>query len=164
MTCGPHHYVSLTPEKVDRIVRDLRRQASEAGPPPSIGAACLCAGRVHTAGLRISGQRVPRDAGAQDRHKNFRRPRHFRSFEVYRTKGRMEAFEKALGMGREKLVEEVRKSNLRGPAAARVSPPGSSGASCPKDAQRVYLVCNGDESEPGTFQGRVSCWGATRTC
>jgi len=34
MTCGLHHYVSLTPGKVDRIVDELLRQASEASSSP----------------------------------------------------------------------------------------------------------------------------------
>jgi NADH-quinone oxidoreductase subunit F len=57
-------------------------------------------------------------------------------------------------MGREKVVEEVKKSNLRGRGGAGF-PAGVKWGFLPKDVERVYLVCNGDESEPGTFKDRV---------
>ena len=153
MTCGPHHYVSLTPEKVDRIVRDLRRQASEAGPhhPSAQLASAQGVSTLPDCGSAGSGYRET--PGLKIVTKNFG-VRDIQKLEVYRTKGGWEAFEKALGMGREKLVEEVRKSNLRGRGGAGF-PAGVKWGFLPKDAQRVYLVCNGDESEPGTFKDRV---------
>ena len=39
-------------------------------------------------------------------------------------------------------------------AAGRVSPPASSGASCPTTIWPHYVVANADESEPGTFKDR----------
>ena len=153
MTCGPHHYVSLTPEKVDRIVRDLRRQASEAGPhhPSAQLASAQGVSTLPDCGSAGSGYRET--PGLKIVTKNFG-VRDIQKLEVYRTKGGREAFEKALGMGREKRVEEVTKSNLRGRGGAGF-PAGVKWGFLPKDAQRVYLVCNGDESEPGTFKDRV---------
>ena len=106
MTCGPHHYVSLTPEKVDRIVRDLRRQASEAGPhhPSAQLASAQGVSTLPDCGSAGSGYRET--PGLKIVTKNFG-VRDIQKLEVYRTKGGWEAFEKALGMGREKLVEEV---------------------------------------------------------
>ncbi len=42
-------------------------------------------------------------------------------------------------------------------AAAPATPPGASGASCPWATTRravKYVVCNGDEMEPGSFKDR----------
>ena len=51
------------------------------------------------------------------------------------------------------LVEEVKKSNLRGRGGAGF-PTGSKWSFIPKGADTVYLVCNADESEPGTCKDR----------
>lgn len=51
------------------------------------------------------------------------------------------------------LVEEVKKSNLRGRGGAGFST-GMKWGFLPKNAQTVYLVCNADESEPGTCKDR----------
>lgn len=74
---------------------------------------------------------------------------------VYREKGGYRAVEKALKtMSPEDVVEEVKKSGLRGRGGAGF-PTGLkwSFLAKPEDVPR-YLVCNGDESEPGTFKDR----------
>lgn len=77
------------------------------------------------------------------------------TFEVYRQKGGYRAVEKALKtMSSEDVVEEVKKSGLRGRGGAGF-PTGLkwSFLAKPEGVSR-YLVCNGDESEPGTFKDR----------
>jgi len=77
------------------------------------------------------------------------------TFAVYREKGGYRAVEKALKtMSPEDIVEEVKKSGLRGRGGAGF-PTGMkwSFLAKPEGVPR-YLVCNGDESEPGTFKDR----------
>lgn len=77
------------------------------------------------------------------------------TFEVYRQKGGYRAVEKALKtLSPEDVVEEVKKSGLRGRGGAGF-PTGMkwSFLAKPEGVPR-YLVCNADESEPGTFKDR----------
>jgi NADH-quinone oxidoreductase subunit F len=73
---------------------------------------------------------------------------------VYQARGGWQGFKKALTQARASLVDEVKKSNLRGRGGAGFST-GLKWSFLPKDSQTVYLVCNADESEPGTFKDRV---------
>ncbi len=77
-----------------------------------------------------------------------------RSYEVYRREGGYAAVEKALKMAPADVVEEVKKSGLRGRGGAGF-PTGMkwSFLAKPEGVPR-YLVCNADESEPGTFKDR----------
>jgi len=59
----------------------------------------------------------------------------------------------ALGMQPMAIVDEVKKSNLRGRGGAGF-PTGTKWSFIPKGAETVYLVCNADESEPGTCKDR----------
>ncbi|TCV18905.1 NADH dehydrogenase subunit F [Sphingobacterium alimentarium] len=77
------------------------------------------------------------------------------TFAVYRQKGGYRAVEKALKtMSPDDVVEEVKKSGLRGRGGAGF-PTGLkwSFLAKPEGVPR-YLVCNADESEPGTFKDR----------
>ncbi len=77
------------------------------------------------------------------------------TLEVYRSKGGYASVEKALKtMSPEAVVEEVKKSGLRGRGGAGF-PTGMkwSFLAKPPGVAR-YLVCNADESEPGTFKDR----------
>lgn len=77
------------------------------------------------------------------------------TFEVYRQKGGYRAVEKALKtLSPDDVVEEVKKSGLRGRGGAGF-PTGMkwSFLAKPVGVPR-YLVCNADESEPGTFKDR----------
>jgi len=77
------------------------------------------------------------------------------TFEVYRQKGGYRAVEKAIQtMSSSDVVEEVKTSGLRGRGGAGF-PTGMkwSFLAKPEGVPR-YLVCNADESEPGTFKDR----------
>jgi NADH-quinone oxidoreductase subunit F len=78
-----------------------------------------------------------------------------RTYDVYRREGGYAAAEKALKeMTIEAIVEEVKKSGLRGRGGAGF-PAGMkwSFIAKPEGVPR-HLVCNADESEPGTFKDR----------
>ena len=77
------------------------------------------------------------------------------TLEVYRQHGGYASVEKALKtMAPNDVVEEVKKSGLRGRGGAGF-PTGMkwSFLAKPEGVER-YLVCNADESEPGTFKDR----------
>jgi NADH-quinone oxidoreductase subunit F len=75
---------------------------------------------------------------------------------VYEAGGGYEALRGALRSGSpEKVVDEVKKSGLRGRGGAGF-PTGLKWSFMPKDSPKPrYLICNADESEPGTFKDRV---------
>ncbi len=77
------------------------------------------------------------------------------TYEVYRSKGGYRALEKALkSMSPDEIVEEVKKSGLRGRGGAGF-PTGMKWSFLAKpEGKPRYLVCNADESEPGTFKDR----------
>jgi NADH-quinone oxidoreductase subunit F len=64
------------------------------------------------------------------------------------------AMKKAFAMPKETILDEMKKSNLRGRGGAGF-PCGMKWGFIPKDSPKPkYLVCNADESEPGTFKDR----------
>jgi NADH-quinone oxidoreductase subunit F len=76
------------------------------------------------------------------------------SIDCYLRDGGYEQLRKAVKMPREQIVNEVKTSGLRGR--------GGAGFPCgvkwsfikPDEKKPVYLICNADESEPGTFKDR----------
>src|SRR4030095_10459102 len=77
-----------------------------------------------------------------------------RGLNTYRDHGGYASLEKALKMNPDEVTEEVKKSGLRGRGGAGF-PTGLkwSFLAKPPGVAR-YLVCNADESEPGTFKDR----------
>src|SRR6185312_2290291 len=77
-----------------------------------------------------------------------------RFYETYRREGGYKSVEKAFKMSPADVVEEVKKSGLRGRGGAGF-PTGMkwSFIAKPEGVPR-HLVCNADESEPGTFKDR----------
>jgi len=74
----------------------------------------------------------------------------------YISHGGYKAWEKALkGMQAAQVIDEVKKSGLRGRGGAGF-PAGLKWSFVPKDSPKPrYLICNADESEPGTCKDRV---------
>ena len=65
------------------------------------------------------------------------------------------ALQKALQMGSDAIINEVKTSNLRGRGGAGF-PTGMKWSFVPKQsAKPKYVLCNGDESEPGTCKDRL---------
>jgi NADH-quinone oxidoreductase subunit F len=76
------------------------------------------------------------------------------TLDVYRARGGYgDRLRKALSMPRDALVEELKASGLRGRGGAGFSM-GTKASFLPKGQMDKYLVCNADESEPGTFKDR----------
>ncbi len=65
------------------------------------------------------------------------------------------AAQRALEMGADGIINEVKASNLRGRGGAGF-PTGMKWSFVPKEsAKPKYVLCNGDESEPGTCKDRL---------
>src|SRR3954454_18302818 len=77
------------------------------------------------------------------------------SIDVYLDGGGYKALEKALKMTRDEVTQLVKDSEMRGRGGAGF-PTGNKWGFVPKNAPKpTYLLCNADESEPGTFKDRV---------
>ncbi len=130
-------YENLTPEKFDALVEQI-----DAGRKPT-PAACTTGALHprHPAEVLV----ISRRFGMPNAHK----------IEVYRQQDGYQALEKALRqMTPEQIIEEVKKSNLRGRGGAGF-PAGVKWSFVPKDtAKPKYVIANADESEPGTCKDR----------
>jgi len=86
--------------------------------------------------------------------KNIRRGDWKIDIDTYMREGGYEQLRKAVTMSRAEIVNQVKTSGLRGR--------GGAGFPCgvkwsfikPDEKKPVYLICNADESEPGTFKDR----------
>jgi NADH-quinone oxidoreductase subunit F len=77
-----------------------------------------------------------------------------RRLDTYVARGGYQALRKAFGMGPDAVTDEVKTSGLRGRGGAGF-PTGVKWSFMPKEPSRPhYLLCNADESEPGTFKDR----------
>jgi NADH-quinone oxidoreductase subunit F len=77
-----------------------------------------------------------------------------RSLSTYRRLGGYSALGKALAMTPAEVIEEVKASGVRGRGGAGF-PAGVKWGFVPKDTSKPkYMICNADESEPGTFKDR----------
>jgi [NiFe] hydrogenase diaphorase moiety large subunit len=66
-----------------------------------------------------------------------------------------EAVEKMIKMSPEQVIEEIKKSNIRGRGGAGF-PTGLKWEFCRNaNGEKKYIFCNADEGEPGTFKDRV---------
>jgi NADH-quinone oxidoreductase subunit F len=77
------------------------------------------------------------------------------SLDDYRAHGGFRALERAHEIGPSQVIDEVAASGLVGRGGAAFPTGRKWAAVAAQDAQPHYLVCNADESEPGTFSNRV---------
>ncbi|MGI6413897.1 MAG: NADH-quinone oxidoreductase subunit NuoF [Syntrophomonadaceae bacterium] len=77
------------------------------------------------------------------------------SAEDYIKVGGYQGLEKARSMDRKSLIEEVKRSGLRGRGGAGFNA-GMKWSFVP-EAPVKYVVCNLDEGEPGTYKDRIIC-------
>jgi NADH-quinone oxidoreductase subunit F len=75
------------------------------------------------------------------------------TLEVYERRGGYAALRKALSMSREDVLTEIMDSGIRGRGGAGFQM-GRKVSFLPHGDMEKYLVCNADESEPGTFKDR----------
>ena len=127
---GDRYYERMTPDRVNQLVAALRRgELPDLAIDGHWGTVCnvLLARRGNPAARQLP---------------------------VYRQDGGYEALRLALSRPREAIVAEVKESNVRGRGGAGF-PMGVKWGFLPKDQQGpVYLICNADEGEPGTFKDR----------
>src|SRR5450631_3405444 len=130
-------YENLTPVKFDKIIESLdlgRKEEPEA----------VISGALHP---REKGEIpvISKRWGIADSTK----------IGVFLQNGGYQALEKALKqMTPETIIDEVKKSNLRGRGGAGF-PTGMKWSFVPKDSPKArYVICNADESEPGTCKDR----------
>ncbi len=76
-----------------------------------------------------------------------------REYNVYIANGGYDALKKAISMKPADVIDEVKKSNLRGRGGAGF-PTGVKWSFIPQHEPRKYVVVNADESETGTFKDR----------
>lgn len=86
--------------------------------------------------------------------KNIDRPGWTTDIDCYLRDGGYEELKKALGMKPETIVNEVKVSGVRGRGGAGFPCGVKWGFIRPGGPKPVYLICNADESEPGTFKDR----------
>jgi NADH-quinone oxidoreductase subunit F len=72
---------------------------------------------------------------------------------VYRERGGYEMLARALEWGPERVLEELQASGVRGRGGAGFAM-GKKASFIPHGTMEKYVVCNADESEPGTFKDR----------
>jgi NADH-quinone oxidoreductase subunit F len=128
----PHEH-SVAPADAEDIATLLAGGDAPAYPPPTIP-------QLGEEGLRLLGRVGRVDPG---------------SIDSYRAEGGYDGLRAALDMGQAGVLREVTDSNLlgRGGAAFPTGRKWDAAARNPK--QPHYLICNADESEPGTFKDRV---------
>jgi NADH-quinone oxidoreductase subunit F len=131
-----------------------------AGEPATVASAAPvdAAGILH----RLDGASVPRQPVAvrQAGAPNLRLLRRIgtidpSSLEDYRATGGYAALARAIAIGPEAIVAEVTAAKLMGRGGAAFPTGRKWAAVASQGAQPHYLVCNADESEPGTFKDRV---------
>jgi NADH-quinone oxidoreductase subunit F len=75
--------------------------------------------------------------------------------EDYRANGGYAALQKALQMSPEQVIEEVKAAGLAGRGGAAFPTGVKWQGAAQAEGDTRYVVCNGDEAEPGTFKDRV---------
>lgn len=76
------------------------------------------------------------------------------TLKVYQETGGYESLKKAMNMSADDIIAEVKASALRGRGGAGF-PTGMKWSFVPRQSPKPkYIVCNADESEPGTFKDR----------
>jgi NADH-quinone oxidoreductase subunit F len=75
------------------------------------------------------------------------------TLEVYERRGGYQSLRKALAMSRQDVLSQIMDSGLRGRGGAGFQM-GKKVSFLPHGEMAKYLVCNADESEPGTFKDR----------
>ena len=130
-------YENLTPSSFDKIIEDL-----DAGKKPA---------PVEV----ISGALHPRDPQETPLISRMFGVTDSRKIDVYLQHRGYQSLEKALKeMTPAAIIDEVKKSNLRGRGGAGF-PTGMKWSFVPKDNPKPkYVICNADESEPGTCKDR----------
>src|SRR6202163_2940761 len=131
-------YENLTPLTFDRLIQELD-YGRKAEPVPVIS------GALH--------ERQPGEIPVISKRWGIENST---KIDVFLQNGGYQALEKALKqMTPESIIDEMKKLNLRGRGGAGF-PTGMKWSFVPKDSPKAkYVICNADESEPGTCKDRL---------
>jgi len=124
------YYENMTVAKTDALIASLRKGVMPALKDEShFGTECSI---------------LLKNRGRKNAHK----------LAVYKRAGGYQALAKALALSPAVLIDMVKNANIRGRGGAGF-PAGMKWGFLPKnDTRPVYLICNADEGEPGTFKDR----------
>lgn len=78
----------------------------------------------------------------------------FKTLDGYLSKGGYDGLNKALGIERQAIIDEIKASGLRGRGGAGFPTWIKWNGIAKEKTQTHYLVCNADEGEPGTFKDK----------
>lgn len=129
MTVNDRYFDSLTEDRVETILASLERGVIPSSEDRTVFRS--------SCGILLRNRGVPGAAG----------------IEVYRRRGGYGALSAAALMEPEDLISLVEESGLRGRGGAGF-PAGRKWRHLAGDHRPRYLICNGDEGEPGTFKDR----------
>jgi NADH-quinone oxidoreductase subunit F len=134
MMVNDEHFDNVTPEKIYQVLVELRTGTLAKQPIAKPLPAHPLEKRILLA--------------------NITKPGYTGSLADYEKEGGYQALAKALAMKPEEIVSEVKNSEIRGRGGAGF-PCGLKWSFLAKNTGKpTYLVCNADESEPGTFKDR----------
>ena len=164
MICGNDYFLDLTPQKVDTILDDLRkrwRERQQAGARQRHALRRRTPARDEGLGSRTDGPgRTPSDSRSSPRTSAWPTAT---SCPSTRSAAAAQAFKKALTMQPAALVDEVKKSNLRGRGGAGF-PTGHEVVVHPQGRQ-ARSTWSSTPTSPSRAPARTaSCSPTTRTC
>lgn len=124
------YYENMTPEKVDQLLESLKKGVyPERAVEYNYGTACNV---------------LLKNRGVKDAT----------SIATYKANGGYKALDKALKMEPQAIIDEVKNAGIRGRGGAGFPAGVKWGFLAKNTGKPVYLVCNADEGEPGTFKDR----------
>jgi len=127
---GNRYFENMTIEKTDALI-DALKSGKEPASDPSMTVISKC-------GILLN-DRTNKDC---------------RTLAFYKSNGGYQSLKKALSMKPDDIIAEVKEAGVRGRGGAGF-PAGMKWSFLPKnDSRPVYLICNADEGEPGTFKDR----------
>jgi NADH-quinone oxidoreductase subunit F len=135
---APRRHVSAV--VAPATVAALARAAAEPGAAPAEPAAAMAVPQAGQPGLTLLGR-----VGTVDPS----------SLDDYRGHGGYAALRRAFDIGPAGVIREVTDAGLAGRGGAAFPTGRKWGATASQPDRPHYLVCNADESEPGTFKDRV---------
>ncbi|MGZ8501878.1 MAG: NADH-quinone oxidoreductase subunit NuoF [Candidatus Limnocylindrales bacterium] len=137
--------VAVAPIDAAGIVRRLEAATSSAPEPATTPSDRLTAVRRSVPQAGDDGLRLLGRVGRVDPT----------SLDDYRRNGGYRALPRALALGPDQVIREVSASKLVGRGGAAFSTGRKWAAVATQPGRPHYLVCNADESEPGTFKDRA---------
>jgi NADH-quinone oxidoreductase subunit F len=135
MMINDEHFDNVTPAMLDALIKEIRETGALKQQP-------------------IAKPLPPHPLEKRVLLANMTKPNYSGSLADYEREGGYQALQKAFGMKPDDIVNEVKNSEVRGRGGAGF-PCGLKWSFLAKNTGKpIYLICNADESEPGTFKDR----------